>query len=720
MSTRAALAMLAALALLPSTGTAAAKPAFAPMDVFSLEWANDPEISPDGSEVAYVRRSFDVKTDARRGTIWLVGSDGTNHRPLAGGAGNQSSPRWSPDGKRLAFVAADADGAQIHMHWFAEGVTARVTNLLEAPSSLAWSPDGRQLAFAMRVPAKHEALEVTLPEAPKDAKWAEPLKAINRMVYRADGEGYLPDAYSQVFVVPADGGSPRQLTAGDFDHEGLAWSADGREIFVSSNRHENADAEPNDSEVYAIDVATGAIRALTRRFGPDQQPAASPDGRYVAYTGYDDRFQGYQRQRLYLLRLDGGEVRELAADLDRDVESPTWSRDSRRIYFSYDDAGTTRIAEADLSGKVSNLVDDMGGEGWSRPYAGGSFSVAKDGAIAYSANDPYDPAEVGLADGGKSRRLTGLNDELLGQRELGKVEEIWSTTAADGRRVQSWLIRPPGYDPSRKYPLILEIHGGPFANYGPRFAAELQLYAAAGYNVLFSNPRGSTSYGEEFGNLIHHAYPGRDFDDLMGAVDAAIARGGVDQDRLFVTGGSGGGVLTAWIVGTTDRFRGAAVQKPVINWASFALTADLPNFFYKYWFAAPPWDDYPAYWMRSPLSRVGNVKTPTMVITGELDYRTPSSEAEQFYQALRIRGVDTLLLRVPGVGHSLDVHPSQLNARIAYILAWFAKHDAAATPAAATAGEPSEATSRASVAPRRLARRRDRRNEEGSSFSDDP
>jgi dipeptidyl aminopeptidase/acylaminoacyl peptidase len=261
--------------------------------------------------------------------------------------------------------------------------------------------------------------------------------------------------------------------------------------------------------------------------------------------------------------------------------------------------------------------------------------------------------------------------------------------------VQSWLIRPPGYDAAKQYPLVLEIHGGPFANYGPRFAAELQLYAAAGYNVLFSNPRGSTGYGEEFGNLIHHAYPGRDFDDLMGAVDAAIARGGVDGDRLFVTGGSGGGVLTAWIVGTTDRFRAAAVQKPVINWASFVLTADLPNFFYKYWFSAPPWDDYPSYWMRSPLSRVGNVKTPTMVVTGEQDFRTPIPESEQFYQALRIRGIDTLLVRVPGVGHSLDVHPSQLNARIAYILAWFAKHDPAALPAT-TASEPSAADSRVS------------------------
>jgi len=697
MPTRAFTLFLVLLAVLPAGDASAAKPVFAPMDVFSLEWASDPEISPDGAQVAYVRRSFDVKTDKRRGAIWLIGRDGSDHRPLAGSEASQSSPRWSPDGARLAFVAADAEGAQIHMHWFKENVTARVTNLFDAPAALAWSPDGRQLAFVMRVPAKREPLKVKLQEAPKGATWAEPLKAIDRMVYRADGEGYLPDAFGQVFVVPADGGAPRQLTDGAFDQATSAWSADGGEILVSANRHENSDSEPNDSEVYAIDVATGAIRALTKRFGPDQQPAASPDGKYVAYTGYDDTYQGYQRARLYLLRSDSGEVRELAADLDRDVVNPAWSRDSRRIYFAYDDQGTTRVAETDLTGRVSNLIDDLGGEGWSRPYGGGSFSVAKDGTIAYSVNDVLDPAEVGVYDGGKSKRLTQLNEDLLAQRELGQVEEIWSTTAVDGRRVQSWLIRPPGFDAAKKYPLILEIHGGPFANYGPRFAAELQLYAAAGYNVLFSNPRGSTSYGEEFGNLIHHAYPGRDFDDLMGAVDAAVARGGVDDSRLFVTGGSGGGVLTAWIVGTTDRFKAAAVQKPVINWASFVLTADLPNFFYKYWFSAPPWEDYQSYWQRSPLSRVGNVKTPTMVVTGEQDFRTPIPESEQFYQALRLRGVDTLLVRVPGASHTLDLHPSQLNARIAYILAWFAKYDAAAPTAVATAAnEPSEPGSRAS------------------------
>ena len=673
-----AIFLLLAMPASAAAATSAIRP-FAAADVFALEWASDPQIAPDGSMVAYVRRSFDIRTDLPRRMIWLVNRDGGEHRPLAGGAANESSPRWSPDGRRLAYVSVDADGgAQIFVKWLDAGVTTRVTNLTDAPSGLAWSPDGKTLAFVMSVPVKRELLAVKLPDPPKGAKWADPLKAIDRVVYRADGQGFLPDAYDHVFIVPADGGTARQLTEGAYDHGDLAWTPDGRELLVSANRHADADLSPVDTDIHAIDVADGSMRALTSRFGPDNSPAVSPDGKSIAYTGFDDRLQGYQRQRLYVLGRGSGEIRELAAAVDRDIRQPTWSADGRLIYFQFDDQGNTKIASVDLAGKVKELTDDLGGEGWSRPYGGGSFSAARDGTIAYSANDPLSPADVGLLIRGKRRHLTALNDDLLGQRRLGRVEEIWSTSPTDGRRIQGWLIQPPGADPAKKYPLILEIHGGPFANYGPRFAAELQLYAAAGYAVLFSNPRGSTSYGEEFGNLIHHAYPGNDYDDLMSIVDAAIARGGVDGGRLFVTGGSGGGVLTAWIVGKTGRFSAAAVQKPVINWTSFVLTADATNFFYKYWFENPPWKDPQSYWQRSPLSLVGNVTTPTMVVTGEQDYRTPISESEQFYQALRLRGVDTLLVRVPGASHSLDARPSLLISRVAHILAWFAKYDPAA------------------------------------------
>jgi acylaminoacyl-peptidase len=259
------------------------------------------------------------------------------------------------------------------------------------------------------------------------------------------------------------------------------------------------------------------------------------------------------------------------------------------------------------------------------------------------------------------------------------VEEIWYESSYDGRRIQGWIVTPPEFSPSRKYPLLLEIHGGPFANYGARFSTEIQLYAAAGYVVLYTNPRGSTSYGEEFGNLIHHAYPGYDYDDLMSGVDAVLERGYIDEENMFVTGGSGGGVLTSWIVGKTSRFKAAVAAKPVINWYSWALTADSYNFFYKYWFPGLPWDEPENYMKRSPLTYVGNVTTPTMLLTGEVDYRTPISESEQFYQALKLRKVDAALVRIPGASHGIASRPSNLIAKVAHILKWFAKYQTSTT-----------------------------------------
>jgi len=272
-----------------------------------------------------------------------------------------------------------------------------------------------------------------------------------------------------------------------------------------------------------------------------------------------------------------------------------------------------------------------------------------------------------------SQILRGLADEC---KELGQVEEIWWQSSFDKRRVEGWIVKPPGFDASKKYPLILEIHGGPFANYGLRFTSEIQLYAAAGNVVLYTNPRGSTGYGEEFGNLIHHDYPNHDYEDLISAVDAVIKRGYIDPKRLYVTGGSGGGVLTAWIVGHTDRFAAAVVAKPVINWYSWVLTADLPSFGTQYWFAGMPWDNQENYMKRSPVTYVGNVKTPTMVMTGEVDYRTPSSDAEQFYEALKLRKVPSVMVRVPDASHDISDKPSNMMAKIAYILGWFERYGA--------------------------------------------
>ena len=392
--------------------------------------------------------------------------------------------------------------------------------------------------------------------------------------------------------------------------------------------------------------------------------------------GYDDRYQGYQVTRLYVMGIDGSNPRVVTANFDRDFTAPEWAANSRGLYSTFDDRGVRKLALVALDGKVRTVAESLGGTDLGRPYTSGDFSVARNGRVAFVHNTPQRPADVATAAAGSATRvLTALNDDLLGNRTLGAVSELTWKSAKDQREIQGWVIKPPDFDPAKKYPLILEIHGGPFAAYGPNYATELQLFAAAGYIVLYANPRGSTSYGEEFGNLIHHAYPGDDYDDLMSGIDAVIAQGNVDPGNLFVTGGSGGGVLTAWIVGKTDRFRAAVVAKPVINWSSFVLTADFSNFFYRYWFGAWPWEKPEEYWRRSPLSLVGNVKTPTMLITGEADYRTPIEESEQYYQALKLRKIDTVMVRIPEASHGgMVARPTNLIAKVDNILAWFGKY----------------------------------------------
>jgi len=466
------------------------------------------------------------------------------------------------------------------------------------------------------------------------------------------------------------------VTDGPFDVGAPVWTRDGSALVFSSNRRPERELEPNDSELWSVPVAGGELTQLTARFGPDQSPALSPDGTRLAWLGFDDRHQGFQTTLLYVRALAGGEPRALTAALDRSASDPVWAGDGSGVYFLYDDRGDTRLGFAGLDGTVREVLNRVGGLSLGRPYDGGSYSLSANGRVAYTHCTPYRPADVYVAVPGRAdgAPLTQLNEDLLANRALGEVEAFEVPSSFDQRPVQGWIVRPPDFDASKRYPLLLEIHGGPFANYGDRFALELQLYAAAGYVVVYTNPRGSTSYGEEFANLIHHAYPSQDYDDLMSCVDAVVARGSIDESRLYVTGGSGGGVLTAWIVGKTDRFRAAAVVKPVINWASHALTADAAAFFTRYWFPAMPWEDPDAYWSRSPLSLVGNVTTPTMVMTGEADWRTPISESEQYYEALKLRDVDTVLVRIPEASHGITARPSRLAAKPLYVLEWFARH----------------------------------------------
>jgi len=672
------------LALLPFLGAlSAAAPlrgqegeVFEPMDVFGLEWATDPQVAPDGSTVVYVRNFFDVMTDRRRTNLWVVSADGSLHRPLTTGTASNASPRWSPSGDRLLWVSTEDGSSQLWMRWMDTGEEARITNLTESPGAFSWSPDGRWIAFTQFVESESPSALAQRLTPPDGAEWAEPAVVIEGVDYKSDGQsGFSRIGNTQVFVVPAEGGTPRQLTRGPWDHTGPVWTPDGGQLIVVANRREDADFEPLDSDLWAVAVSNGAITRLTDRYGPDGGPAVSPDGARIAYTGFDDRQQGYQVPRLYVMDRDGSGSREIVTGLDRALGGLVWDADGEGLFVQYTDEGDGVVAHVSLNGDVEVLAEHLGGTSIGRPYAGGSYSVSPEGLVAFTLSSPEHPAEVAVAARDReTTRLTRLNEDLLAHKELGEVEELWWESSFDGRPVQGWLVKPPGFDPSREYPLVLEIHGGPFSAYGPHFSPEVQLYAAEGNVVLYTNPRGSTSYGEEFGNLIHHAYPGNDYDDLISGVDAVVDRGYVDEDRLYVTGGSGGGVLTAWIVGSTDRFAAAAVQKPVINWASFVLHADNIGFFAKYWFGETPWEDPEHYWSRSPLSLVGNVTTPTMLVTGEVDYRTPMSETEQYYAALKLEGVPTAMVRIPGASHGIASRPSQLLSKVAHILGWFERY----------------------------------------------
>jgi acylaminoacyl-peptidase len=643
-------------------------------DVFKLEWASDPQIAPSGEHVVYVRNFMDIMSDKRRSNLWIVNSDGSDHRPITSGNRNDASPRWSPSGDRLIYLSNSDDSTQVYCRWMDSGETAKLTSLTASPSELVWSPDGKFIAFSMLVEEKPEPF-AKLPEKPEDAEWAEPPKMIQKTRYRFDGAGYLKDGFHQLFVLSAEGGSARQLTQGGFEHESTAsWSPDGESIFFSADRNEDWELNPLRSDIYEVNVKDRSLRRLTDREGPDFNPVISPDGQKIAYLGFDDKNMSYQIERLYVMDRDGSNKRVLNGEFNRDLAAPIWRGDGNGLFIQFDNQGDTEIGFIDLDGDIREVAHHLGGSTIGRPYTSGSFSVARNGVVAYTFTRPHHPADVAVVRDGRIHRLTNLNKDLFGHKELGDVEPIAYKSTFDGRDIQGWIVKPPGFDETKKYPLILEIHGGPFANYGDRFTSEIQLYAAAGYVVLYINPRGSTGYGHEFANLIHHEYPGHDFDDLMSGVDAVIRQGYVDEDNLFVTGGSGGGILTAWVVGKTDRFRAAVAAKPVINWYSFALTSDAYPYFAKYWFPGFPWEKPNEYLRRSPLSLVGNVKTPTMLLTGEVDYRTPISESEQFYQALKLRQIDTALVRVPGASHGIAARPSHLIAKVAYILQWFEKY----------------------------------------------
>lgn len=647
---------------------------FKNLDVFELEWANNPQISPNGTKIVYQRSGFDIMNDSKTSRLWMMNADGTNHTKLTSNEVNESSATWSPDGTRIAFVSSSKNGAEIYLYWLQTGKIAKLTQLEKSPSGLAWSPNGKQIAFTMKIDSKPVSL-VAPPKKPKGAKWAKHPRVTTRLKYEQDGAGYIKPGFRHLFIINAEGGSARKISSGNKNFGSPHWSKDGKTLFFSGNQTENWEYETRNSEIYAVTISNGNVTALTDRKGPDNNVVISPNGKHIAYLGYDDKVQTYQVNKIYLMNLDGSNKKVLKTNLDRGKSSLKWSSDNKGLYFTYDDKGNTKISYVTLNGKTTKVADNLGGTSIGRPYAGGSYSISSTGKIAYTYSTPYHPAEIAtVAKGKKPQIISKLNDDILPYRNLGKTEEIWYNSSVDGNKIQGWVIYPPNYDASKKYPLVVENHGGPILNYGDRFTPELQLFASAGYVVFYPNPRGSTSYGEKFGNLLFNNYPGEDYNDVMDGVDTLIKKGIVDANNLFVTGGSAGGIMTAWMIGKNNRFKAAAVVKPVMNWISKTLTADNYYYYADYRYKGQPWENFNEYWKFSPISLVGNIQTPTMVMVGTSDLRTPISEAKQLYSALKIRKIPTAYVEIPNASHGIGRKPSQMITKIDHIITWFNKY----------------------------------------------
>jgi dipeptidyl aminopeptidase/acylaminoacyl peptidase len=634
-----------------------------------LDWetVGDPQISPDGTQVIYTRGWVDKLNDRRESALWIMNADGTRHRFLARG----SEARWSPTGDRIAYTASgEPRGSQVFVRWMdAEGATSQVTRVEQSPSNIAWSPDGTQISFSMLVEERN-AWQVRMPKMPSGARLTEAPRIVERLNYRRDRSGFTDNGWRHLFVVPAIGGTPRQLTAGNFDHNGNEWTPDGSAILFSGLLAEDGDYQWRESEIYSVAVSTGAIRQLTSRKGPDTNPRVSPDGTKVAYTGYDWTRDTWVDSKLYVMNIDGSNPRLVSGDWDRAPSQLRWAPDGNAIFFTAQNEGSQNLYRLPLTGAGAGTV---------QPVTTGAHMLAvsdmtPSGLVVGTLTSPKTPADVvafTLKAPGTFRQLTAVNEDVLTGKTLGDHHEIWYTST-DGLRIQGWYITPPDFDPSRKYPLQLHIHGGPHSMYNVGFNFGWQEHAAHDYVVLYTNPRGSTGYGSAFGNAIMRAYPGKDYDDLMHGVDALLAKGFVDDRNMFVTGCSGGGVLTAWIVGKTDRFAAASANCPVVDWLSFVGTTDGASWYYN--FDKLPWEDPSEHLRRSPLTYVGNVKTPTMLMTGVNDLRTPMPQTEQFYSALKLLGVPSAMVRFNDEWHGTTTQPSNFVRTQLYLRHWFDRH----------------------------------------------
>lgn len=659
---------IAGLALLaaPAAGAQETAPEKLTLDKYlQMQGVGNPQISPDGRHVVYTKSWIDAVNDSRESELWIMNVDGTRKRKLVDG----SNATWSPDGTRIAYTASgEPRGSQIWVRWMdAEGATSQITHVTDSPSGIVWSPDSTKIAFRSRV-GGDSGWSIRLPARPEGADWTSSPRIVEDAVYRRDRQGFIDDGHMQIFVVSADGGPVRQITTGDYDHGSPVWSPDGATMYFSGLLQEDAEYEWRESEIYGLDVASGRITQLTTRDGPDSGPAVSPDGSMIAFSGNDHVDQTYIERQLYVMNADGTNVRSVTPDLDRSPSNWTWRADSSGILFTVRQHGTSDLWFVPADGAEPPVAVTSGNHMLS------VSSVSEDGTAVATISSPQEPGDIwtfDVDDPAEMTRLTDVNENLLANVRLGELEEV-NYTSTGGLEIQGWLIKPPDFDPSRKYPLMLAIHGGPHGMYNVGFNFGWQNHAANGYLVLYTNPRGSSGYGTAFGNAINRAYPDKDYDDLMAGVDTVIANGYVDDRNMYVYGCSGGGVLTAWVVGHTDRFAAASSNCPVINWLSFVGTTDGISWYRN--FDEYPWVDPSEHLRRSPLMYVGNVTTPTMLMTGVNDLRTPISQTEEFYAALKVLRVPTAMIRFNDEWHGTSSKPSNYLRTQLYLRHWFERY----------------------------------------------
>lgn len=653
-----------------------------------LDWeeVQAPQLSPDGTQIIFTRRWVDKMNDKWESSLWLMNADGSHPRVLVQG----SNVQWSPDGKRIAYIAkGEPSGSQIWVRWMdAEGAASQISHLTESPADLEWAPDGKSISFTMMVAAPQQLADfrIPMPSPPKGAKWVEPPKILTRIAYRSDRIGFTDEGYRQIFVIPADGGTPHQITSGDWNVAAPNYSADSKWVAFSSYRMPDADrawiGRGTESEIYLASTETGEIKRITNHPGSDNNPVFSPDGKYIAFMSADSiDHSAWPDTKLLLMNADGSGRRVISGNLDRPMSGVRWARDGSGVYFNVQSEGTENLYFASVTGQVRPVTTGT--------HMLGVTDISANGVAVGTRGTSLKPNDIVTFTIPKTgtvntfTQLTSVNDDVLAGKALAQTEEVWYTSK-DGLKIQGWIVKPANFDPQRKYPLILEIHGGPQSMFNVSFSYARQLQAANGYVVLYTNPRGSTGYGNKFTDLIKNAYPGKDFDDLMAGVDTVVGRGYVDTKNMFVYGCSGGGVLTAWVVGHTNRFAAAASLCPVINWMSFVGQTDGAGWYQT--FDKPFWEDPSEYLTRSPIMYVGNVKTPTILMTGILDLRTPMPQSEEFYRALKYRGVPTALIRFNNEYHGTTSTPSNFLRTHLYLQAWFDKYSTKPLVRATTSG----------------------------------